>query len=488
MADSFLFAWKQGVRGQVIEMLPVWNFDPKAWLAARLLWNPQASPDDLIEGFCRDMFGPAAPAMRQYFAMLEDAWMAQPLPVRSTSSSESQYGIIQPRLNDLDARLKDALGQASTPLEKRRVQFFADGLRTTALFIQSYETVRRLNPFPATPVEVFSALEGVAELRRSEDAAAAHLRALKEQCGIGPEVIAPRDRAPLIKAVLDRCVRRLAAQGFVREAEALKAGDLEAVLKARPALAAAGRLKETPPAKPGPEAVLIEEVRTPAVGEAKLLLHEPFESAADVEAHGGVIDGDADFVEGIRGRAAYLNGPFSCVLFPNDRLNPSAGTIEFALKTRWAGRDEEFSHMLFGTQGNLDPPGHVSISISGPAGKRVLSTTVYYTTGSFYSRIPLTDWREDTWHHVAAVWRIDPTDPAKTFVRTYLDGQPSTDRPAGKAGEIRLAGTQFGVGNRPIQAGARAYPMIVVDELRIYDRPLSPEGFSFRKAKRPAAD
>jgi len=57
------------------EAYPNWGFDgPKYYIMARLWWDPQLDPQALTRQFCDDLFGPAAPAMFQYFSKLEDLW------------------------------------------------------------------------------------------------------------------------------------------------------------------------------------------------------------------------------------------------------------------------------------------------------------------------------------------------------------------------------------------------------------------------------
>lgn len=50
----------QSVGGDLVEL--------KTWLIAKLLWNPAADADALIDEFVTDWYGPAAPAMRKYIA------------------------------------------------------------------------------------------------------------------------------------------------------------------------------------------------------------------------------------------------------------------------------------------------------------------------------------------------------------------------------------------------------------------------------------
>jgi hypothetical protein len=45
------------------------------YVLAKLLWNPAANVDEIIDDYCRAGFGPAAPAIRRYFNLLENETM-----------------------------------------------------------------------------------------------------------------------------------------------------------------------------------------------------------------------------------------------------------------------------------------------------------------------------------------------------------------------------------------------------------------------------
>ena len=47
---------------------------PRAWILAKLMWNPDADVDVLLDRFCRGFYGPAAKPMRAFYARLEEAW------------------------------------------------------------------------------------------------------------------------------------------------------------------------------------------------------------------------------------------------------------------------------------------------------------------------------------------------------------------------------------------------------------------------------
>ena len=74
-----------------------WEIDgPRSWLVGKLLWNPEADVDALLDRFCRRFYGPAAAPMRRYLARLEEAWgrLKNPYDFRvDYDSDEKGYGL-----------------------------------------------------------------------------------------------------------------------------------------------------------------------------------------------------------------------------------------------------------------------------------------------------------------------------------------------------------------------------------------------------------
>jgi hypothetical protein len=52
----------------------------KVWMLAQLLWEPERPLAELQDDFFSGWYGPAAPAMRRFFARCEAQWMAQQGP------------------------------------------------------------------------------------------------------------------------------------------------------------------------------------------------------------------------------------------------------------------------------------------------------------------------------------------------------------------------------------------------------------------------
>ncbi|MGN0834815.1 MAG: DUF4838 domain-containing protein [Candidatus Spyradosoma sp.] len=77
-ADSVAFAHAAGARLFYAEIFPQAPFDaPKVWLLAKLLENPRADADALLEEFCALAYGNAAATMREFFALCEEIWREQ---------------------------------------------------------------------------------------------------------------------------------------------------------------------------------------------------------------------------------------------------------------------------------------------------------------------------------------------------------------------------------------------------------------------------
>ncbi len=114
------------------EAYPNFGFDgPKYYIMAKMWWNPQADPRALTRQFCDDLFGPAAPAMDQYFEQVEALWTQLDSvegPKRKIGAWSNQF-ITTPASRSLiqhcDDFLKQAAATAQTDDQKSRVALFA---------------------------------------------------------------------------------------------------------------------------------------------------------------------------------------------------------------------------------------------------------------------------------------------------------------------------------------------------------------------------
>jgi hypothetical protein len=134
MAEEIKFDGSLGFEGMYTEMytfLP--NTAPMVWALAKMQWDRSLDVDALLNEFYKDMYGSAAPTMKQYFDLLEKSWNT-PRPGRPekwvswniVSQSEAMS------LADLDqatSLLKQALGEAHDPKVRQRIQINHAGLQ-----------------------------------------------------------------------------------------------------------------------------------------------------------------------------------------------------------------------------------------------------------------------------------------------------------------------------------------------------------------------
>ena len=535
--EHIRFCHQAGVKGLVTEMLPFWAFSPRPWLMARLMWDARLSVDGLMDDFCQRMFSKAAPEMRRYFALLEKAWLGQG-GVRSISSKDAQYGLFRPHFAEAEALLVKALRKADGETARARVQFFAEGIKTSRLFARSCEYAAGFTPFPATAKEAFATLRGAHGLYLNERAIQAHTELLEKRYGIPRDVIAPRDKTEVVRESIERCAAWFEGHGFKVEAGLIRtspAASLGGLSKAELARRRAAQSRQAAAATTGKQAggaadevdrelegemaatgkprarsadpigdVLKREDailratkrprRSAAVGPrvryvdrsdaarragAKLLLHESFDDQAQMAANGASVSGTVRFEPGVAANAAYLCSKDALVAYPLEKIHQRAGTIEFFMKTRWAGRKEKFRVNVVCTGGNFDPPGHLSISGSQEGGRRRLGFHLYFVGGTAYTLIPVPKWQEDTWYHVAGMWRIDPDRPERNMMAFYLNGKPGKSRFRMDRGRDIVVKGPLGFGNRPASQSLMTYPLVAFDELRIHDRPVPTTALSF---------
>jgi len=149
--ESLKFAHRAGVRGFYAEIYSTWSLDgPKAWVASQLLWNVNLSADELVEDFCRGLFGSAAAPMREYFRFLEARWMQR--PPGSTVMWAGFYDAKQLDLwpPDVCAKARALLAAAERAAAnddetiRQRVRLYSDGFRQTELWSALYQAEKSL--------------------------------------------------------------------------------------------------------------------------------------------------------------------------------------------------------------------------------------------------------------------------------------------------------------------------------------------------------
>jgi hypothetical protein len=82
-AESMKHAAKAGASLFFAELEPDWGFDgPKAWLAAKLAWNPKIDAEEALETYFDSAYGPGASEMRRFYEIAESRWAHRDQPPR----------------------------------------------------------------------------------------------------------------------------------------------------------------------------------------------------------------------------------------------------------------------------------------------------------------------------------------------------------------------------------------------------------------------
>ena len=79
------------VKGRAIELCEIsadgknqngwanWMYDiQNLYVASRLLWDPSCNVDAVLENYCKDLYGPAADTIREFYDAMEERWLQHP--------------------------------------------------------------------------------------------------------------------------------------------------------------------------------------------------------------------------------------------------------------------------------------------------------------------------------------------------------------------------------------------------------------------------
>ena len=166
-------------------------------------------------------------------------------------------------------------------------------------------------------------------------------------------------------------------------------------------------------------------------------------------------------VDGKFGKALKSGSTTGFVDYPTEGiLNPRGGTIEmWVCPLDWLPEDGKF-HTFFDVRGK----GHLYL-YKYWMGTDLLMLTCSNLQGPYGSSgADARAWKPGQWHHVAGTW-------SPRGVMVYVDGKPAGKDPV--EGSLPTAfGPTFRIGDQPWQFPRSTSSLI--DEVRIYDRPLTP--------------
>ena len=136
MSEHLRWNFENGIKHYYSEFSPGkdWTEGPKAYLIIKLLWNPYANRDAILDDWYNCAVGKAAaPYYKKYFEKMEQFWTND---VRSTAwfkarrgyssygSSDYLEAFSLDLLKECEELLNNMVAKAETPIQKQRAQYF----------------------------------------------------------------------------------------------------------------------------------------------------------------------------------------------------------------------------------------------------------------------------------------------------------------------------------------------------------------------------
>jgi hypothetical protein len=179
-----------------------------------------------------------------------------------------------------------------------------------------------------------------------------------------------------------------------------------------------------------------------------LLLH--FNSSlSSTNGRSPIASAGVTFEPGVFGNGAFVGGGAS-LSYSSSVVTPSAGTIEFWIKPRWAGSDD-LSHVMCSVGGVFGP---LVVVKDGANNLRFILGT---DDSEAYQAWNLSAWKANEWHHIAVAWQVPG------FMNTYVDGVP-------RISNSSAARDLAALGGKPLSIGGSPAAEAVFDEVRVSNR------------------
>ena len=126
-----------------------WELDgPRVWITSKLVWNPEADIDELMDRFCRGFYGPAAEPMLRYYRQCETAWERREDPFdfgRAHASREFElYSAADMEVMEDCVRQALALAKGDTSVTAR-LKALETRLRPVAGYVRQLDLVNTLH-------------------------------------------------------------------------------------------------------------------------------------------------------------------------------------------------------------------------------------------------------------------------------------------------------------------------------------------------------
>jgi hypothetical protein len=135
VAAELPFFHEKGIIGCRVETMAAWAFHgPGLYLAAKMMWNPDADAEAVLDDYYAKLYGPAAAHVQRYFETLESAYLES--DYHTGNVFDVPKILTDEVMGELDAALTEAEAKVDEEsIEARRVQMVRDGLRAGELIL-----------------------------------------------------------------------------------------------------------------------------------------------------------------------------------------------------------------------------------------------------------------------------------------------------------------------------------------------------------------
>ena len=151
MADRIRYLNAHNVVGYYAEMFTHWAHSaPMAHVITRLTWDTSLNVDEVLDEWYRKMFHEAAPQMKEFYDLCENAWVnteRNPAHMAGRARMWEQFAIWSPETREAAwTKLNEALEAAETPRVRARLENIRDRHVSALMWARTFERGAALTP------------------------------------------------------------------------------------------------------------------------------------------------------------------------------------------------------------------------------------------------------------------------------------------------------------------------------------------------------
>ncbi len=172
MAQYYQFAMENKVSSQYTELYPNWGEGPKAWVMAKLLWDPNLDVEALLnEWYVRTAGAQAASELKAYYDHWESFWMGRVQQTQWFQASKDRINlefansgylniVTEVEIAENRQRLEAALSKAETEQQKARITIL---LREFEQYEAAALSYPKQDQPPSDSAQAIAALDRISE-------------------------------------------------------------------------------------------------------------------------------------------------------------------------------------------------------------------------------------------------------------------------------------------------------------------------------------